>query len=114
MPVWFIWFPFCSIVYVFKAYFQHGSQVSGSCFFMPCAPQSLGDSDQLYPLMFGVLSFIGFDVLPVAYKIIKARFKHWQGKKIWIRKTADRFKQHELKNMSTPGLARRNTPGTVV
>jgi hypothetical protein len=111
---WIIILPFCCIIYVFKGYFHLGSNISGSCFFMPCAPQSLRDSDQLYPLIFGLLSFVGFEVVPIVYKNMNARFKRWQDNRASIKETADHLREHELRRMSTPGLTRRNTPGTVV
>jgi len=106
-------FSFC-VGYVFKGYFHQGFNVSDSCFFMPCAPQSLGDSNQLYHLFFSILSFVGFDVVPIVYKDARNRFKSWQDNRALMEETADRIKEHELTRISTSGVKRTNMPGAVV
>jgi hypothetical protein len=87
-----------SVIHVYKGYLTRQLDSSQSCFFMPCAPQSLGDSDQMYSLLFGVLSFF-FDVLSSLYKWIKKRYED----KAFVGHMSSRFTEHVL---------RRNDPGT--
>ena len=53
--------------YVFKAYPLRRIDPSRSCFFMPCAPQSISDSDQAGPLFVGLILFVGGDVILPIY-----------------------------------------------
>ncbi|KAG4441646.1 hypothetical protein IFR05_002853 [Cadophora sp. M221] len=46
-----------SIKYIYKAYLQRSSKPSQSCFFMPCAPQSITELDQAMEFTAGVVSF---------------------------------------------------------
>jgi hypothetical protein len=46
--MWIMFFPGRAVVYAFKGYLHIGSNVSESCFFMPYAPQSISDEDQMY------------------------------------------------------------------
>jgi hypothetical protein len=47
-----------SIVYFFMAYITRGTSLSQSCFFMPCAPQSIAETDQAFTILAGVFSFV--------------------------------------------------------
>jgi hypothetical protein len=78
---------------------------------MPCAPQSISDGDQLYALVFGILSFLLFDVLPILCKRLKLRLKRLQENKASIEEIAARLREHELRRISAPELVRRYTPG---
>jgi hypothetical protein len=62
--IWMIYLPISVVVYIFKGYLHLGSEVSESCFFMPCTPQSISDEDQIYALLAGLFSLVGFELLP--------------------------------------------------
>jgi hypothetical protein len=47
-----------SISYAFKAYVSRATSPSQSCFFMPCAPQSITETDQAFALLAGLFSFV--------------------------------------------------------
>ncbi|OCL10279.1 hypothetical protein AOQ84DRAFT_994 [Glonium stellatum] len=66
--------PFISVCYIFKAYFRLGSSPSQSCFFMPCAPQSISDSDQAYALLGGLVTFL-FEIVPALLRYIKRKLE---------------------------------------
>jgi hypothetical protein len=74
-PVLVLYLPLYSVVYVLVAYFHLGSNASESCFFMPCAPQSITDEDQLYPLLGGSIFLLAFDVIPPVKKELKKRYR---------------------------------------
>jgi hypothetical protein len=63
-----------AITYVFKAYLGRSADRSKSCFFMPCAPQSILDEDKLQTLVAGSALFFAFDFFPVVIPKIKARY----------------------------------------
>jgi hypothetical protein len=46
---------------------------SESCFFMPCASQSISDEDQLYSLFAGLAIFLAFEVGAPFYDYCKDR-----------------------------------------
>ncbi|KAH6677739.1 hypothetical protein B0J14DRAFT_585047 [Halenospora varia] len=69
----FPFFFFLSVVYVFKAYL-FGSSHSVSCFFMPCAPQSISETDQAGTLFVGLALFVGVEILPPLYATFKKRY----------------------------------------
>lgn len=51
-----------SIVYIFAAYFHLVSSPSQSCFFMPCAPQSILELDQSFSLFAGIFALLAGDL----------------------------------------------------
>ncbi|KAH6700672.1 hypothetical protein BKA61DRAFT_582636 [Leptodontidium sp. MPI-SDFR-AT-0119] len=74
-----VWMSFVGTVvgsYIWEAYFRRNRNawISESCFFMPCAPQSIKEDDQIYPLIASVLLFVGLEVAPVALKNLRRRY----------------------------------------
>ncbi|KGO39666.1 hypothetical protein PEX1_093010 [Penicillium expansum] len=61
--------------YVFVAYVTRSVKASHSCFFMPCAPQSINEEDQLFALFAGLLLFVGWEVIPVLVKEFRKRYR---------------------------------------
>jgi hypothetical protein len=55
--------------YIMNGYLQAGSKYKHSCFFMPCAPQSISDSDQAFPLMLGIILLLACELAPQVWKI---------------------------------------------
>ncbi|KAF2107823.1 hypothetical protein BDV96DRAFT_288073 [Lophiotrema nucula] len=47
---------------------------SKSCFYMPCAPQSLLDWDQLYSLVVGLILLFGIEIVPAFMKSRKEKY----------------------------------------
>ncbi|KAF2670339.1 hypothetical protein BT63DRAFT_235609 [Microthyrium microscopicum] len=71
------------LIYVREAYFHSGSLASESCFFMPCASQTLSDEDQLFGLFAGLTTFAGFEILPplwAHYKVRHQFVEEWEEK----------------------------------
>jgi hypothetical protein len=69
----------CSVVfasggYAFMAYVTRSVKASQSCFFMPCAPQSINEEDQLFALFAGLLLFVGWEVIPILAKEFGKRY----------------------------------------
>jgi hypothetical protein len=60
------------VIYVFKAYLHLGSNASKSCFFMPCAPQSIVEEDQLVGLLVGLM-FLGAEIYHFVFIFLKRR-----------------------------------------
>ena len=54
-----------AISYVLEAYVARNINISGSCFFKPCAPQSIKDGDQLFSLFAGLCLFFFFFFFPM-------------------------------------------------
>ena len=54
-------FGFHSIDYIIAAYLRKGSKYRESCFFMPCAPQSIDDFDQTLALLGGLVLVVVFE-----------------------------------------------------
>lgn len=50
---------FMSACYVVRAYLTLGPASAQSCFFMPCTPQSVLDSDQAFTLLGGLVTLFG-------------------------------------------------------
>ncbi|KAJ5736779.1 uncharacterized protein N7483_001904 [Penicillium malachiteum] len=83
-----------AIVYVSKAYLSGSVERSKSCFFMPCAPQSITDEDQLQPLVVGLALLLGFDLLPVIWRKVKARYAE---RKEFVRDTERRVAELQMR-----------------
>lgn len=75
VPILFLmYFPQLSGAFVISACFHLDSSPSQSCFFMPCAPQSITEIDQVFVLFLGLFSFIVVEiVVPRARKFRKQR-----------------------------------------
>ncbi|KAI9048464.1 hypothetical protein LZ554_007299 [Drepanopeziza brunnea f. sp. 'monogermtubi'] len=63
---------FYTMEYMSAAYFHHGSSPSQSCWFMPCAPQSIAEMDQALALIGGLFSLL---VLEIGWPLIKHQKK---------------------------------------
>ena len=61
------------IDYVWKAYVTRQASISKSCFFMPCAPQSIAENDQAYALLAGLFSFIVPEIALPFLQRVRAR-----------------------------------------
>lgn len=61
-----------SIVYMFKAYLLSSIHLE-SCFFMPCAPQSISEADQSGALFIGLALFVGREIIPPLHKFYRRR-----------------------------------------
>ena len=62
ISMFFIVYPIGTIYYFF--YILFGTPISESCFFMPCAPQSINDWDQAFSLTAGLILLICTEVVP--------------------------------------------------
>jgi len=62
-----------SFAYVLMGYL-FGSGHSDACFFMPCAPQSLSDTDQAGALFVGLVLFVGLEIVAPSYAMLKRRY----------------------------------------
>jgi len=88
-----LWVPavgFPSIQCVFKANVARTVKASQSCFFMPCAPQSINEENQLFALFAGLLIFLGWEVLPMIVKEFKKRCRD---RKEFLRLMEERMQQ---------------------
>lgn len=61
--------------YAFVAYVTRSVKASHSCFFMPCAPQSINEEDQLFALFASLLLFVGWEVIPIVVKEFRKRYR---------------------------------------
>jgi len=52
-----------SFTHIYQVYFHATSSPSHSCFFMPCAPQKIGENDQAYSLFSRPFSLVVIEVL---------------------------------------------------
>ena len=80
-------FPMMAIWYTFSAYFHIGSNVSDSCYFMPCSPYSLLDSDQLMALVLGLVAVVAVEG-PLIWKYVK---RLETSNRIWTASMEQRF-----------------------
>jgi hypothetical protein len=92
--MWMMMVPGGAVVYAFKGYLHMGSSVSESCFFMPCAPQSISDEDQMYALLAGIFCLFGFEVLPPLFKEIRKRYKD---RRSFVRGVEARMRELEMR-----------------
>jgi len=92
--MWVLYIPGSAVVYIFKGYLHIGSNVSESCFFMPCSPQSITDEDQMYALLAGLFSFFGFEVLPSVSKELR---KRWKDKRLFVQDLEGRMREFEMR-----------------
>lgn len=86
-PIWFPWIvtnvvlfhllalidsPLVMVSYVFQVLGSGGKIVRKSCFFMPCAPQGIGDWDQAFALLCGLGMFV-YEVGPLFISFLRRR-----------------------------------------
>lgn len=75
---WSIMLVCASAWYVGVAYVPRWSKASQSCFFMPCAPQSINEKDQLFALFAGLVLLLGWEVIPVLTAEFSKRYRDRQ------------------------------------
>jgi len=92
--MWMMFVPGSAVLYAFKGYLHMGSSVSESCFFMPCAPQSISDEDQMYALLAGLFCLFGFEVLPPLFKEMRKRYKD---RRSFVREVEARMRELEMR-----------------
>ncbi|KAJ5964799.1 uncharacterized protein N7479_004675 [Penicillium vulpinum] len=80
--------------YAFVAYVTRSVKASQSCFFMPCAPQSINEEDQLFALFAGLLVFIGWEIIPI---IVKEFRKRYRDRREFVRDMEERMRDLEMR-----------------
>jgi hypothetical protein len=93
---WILGLGFFVTSYVFKAYVTRSVKASKSCFFMPCAPQSIKEEDQLFALFAGLSLFVGWEVLPVLTKQFKKRYRD---RKEFVQDVENRMRQLQMRRL---------------
>ena len=78
-----------SFAYIYQVYFHATSSPSHSCFFMPCAPQKIGENDQAYSLFSGLFSLVVIEVL-VPWVVRRLR-KEWLEKRLLEQEVGERI-----------------------
>ncbi|PVH80533.1 hypothetical protein DL98DRAFT_532069 [Cadophora sp. DSE1049] len=86
MSIWFFLIGVC--MYINAAYFTKGSSPSQTCFFMPCAPQSIAELDQALGLTAGIFSFF---VVEVGYPYLQRKKRQRRERREFEQETARRF-----------------------
>jgi len=110
---WYMFGSFLGIVatfYVFKGYLLSGPVHSESCFFMPCAPQSISDTDQAGALFLGIALFIGVEVSPPLYGMLKHKYREDEGFRRVINKRILMGLMRDAINEITGSDGERSTP----
>lgn len=92
--VWLIMVGCVSGWYAFVAYVTHSVKASRSCFFMPCAPQSINEEDQLFALFASLLLFVGWEVIPIVVKEFRKRYRDRQE---FVRDMEERMRELEIR-----------------
>ena len=83
---------------------------SQSCFFMPCSPQPLSDSDQAYALLAGLVLFFGAEIAPGVLK----KFREKRKSKRLFEQEVQRRIGVEMARRTNSGLAQQDpTPSAV-
>jgi len=77
-----------SIKYSFNAYIKHPSIHNESCYFMPCAPQSIGDFDQTMALLTGLFTLF---VVEIGFPLWKRRQEAMRAKLVFEQQATQRF-----------------------
>jgi hypothetical protein len=98
--MWIVNIPGSIVVYVFKAYLRLGSNVSESCFFMPCAPQSIKEEGQLYPLLVGLFSLFAFEILPPIFGELRQRYRE---NRLFVQDVQGRLRQFQMRRRTRAG-----------
>ncbi|RFU25614.1 hypothetical protein B7463_g10728, partial [Scytalidium lignicola] len=96
-----IFLPISVVIYIFKGYLHLGSNVSESCFFMPCTPQSISDEDQIYALLAGLFALVGFELLP---PILRKLRKEYRDRRLFEEDVKRRLRQAELRRSTSAPL----------
>lgn len=91
---WFITVGCASGWYAFVAYVTRSVKASHSCFFMPCAPQSINEEDQLFALFASLLLFVGWEVIPIVVKEFRKRYRDRQE---FVRDMEERMRDLEIR-----------------
>jgi hypothetical protein len=99
IPLWWILcVGVCVTYYAVRAYMTRGVKASESCFFMPCAPQSIKEEDQLFALIAGLLLFVGWEILPVVRYEFKKRYRD---RKAFVQDVELRMRQLQTRRLLT-------------
>jgi hypothetical protein len=99
IPLWWILcVGVCVTYYAVRAYMTRGVKASESCFFMPCAPQSIKEEDQLFALIAGLLLFVGWEILPVVRYESKKRYRD---RKAFVQDVELRMRQLQTRRLLT-------------
>ncbi|KAJ5788244.1 hypothetical protein N7457_003234 [Penicillium paradoxum] len=93
---WSIMLTCASAWYVVMTYVARSVKASQSCFFMPCAPQSINEEDQLFALFAGLLMFLGWEIIPVLVKGFRKRYRDRQES---IEHMEERMRQLEMRRI---------------
>jgi hypothetical protein len=97
---WLVVIPGSIVVYLFKGYLHFGSNVSESCFFMQCAPQSIKEEDQLYALLAGLFA-LGYEIAPHAFKKLRDRYRE---RRLFFQQVEERLEQSEMRRRAAAWL----------
>jgi len=100
-----IYFFFFSVMFLFKR-FSGSIESSDSCFFMPCAPQSISETDQAGALFIGLFLFLAVEIVIPLYKILKMRYRDDENFRLMVDR---RFQAGVIRRVV--GEATGNTPG---
>lgn len=99
-----VWFPILSLQYTYAAYLKNWSIHQESCFFMPCAPHSIGEPGQLMGLIMGLVSVTIVEVLlPYIRRKSEAR-------QVFETDTAAKLDLDEISNRESTGLLSMDSP----
>jgi hypothetical protein len=90
---WLVVIPGSIVAYICKGYLGFGSNFSESCFFMPCAPQTIKEEDQLYALLAGLLA-LGFELVVPVFKKLRDVFRE---RRLFIQDVEGRMRQFEMR-----------------
>lgn len=72
--IMYLFYPFHALITFLKIVFTGGKSFKKACFFMPCAPQSLLDMDQVVGVLIGLIMFVGIEIgVPM--------YRKWQKRK---------------------------------
>jgi hypothetical protein len=82
-----------TIVYIFEGYLGLGSNASESCFFMPCAPQTIKEEDQLYALLAGLFA-LGYELALPLYKKLRQGYRE---RRLFVQDVEGRLRQFEMR-----------------
>ncbi|KAK3080248.1 hypothetical protein LTS18_002749 [Coniosporium uncinatum] len=92
-------FPVAAVWYVVEAYLKRHSSVSDSCFFMPCSPYSIWDSDQLLALLLGCVAGLVVEG-PLVWSLVK---KKWVANRVFTQEMERRFRALQGRTVDAGG-----------
>ena len=90
-----------SAIYVWKGYFFHSVPSSQSCFFMPCAPQSIHEWDQSGVLFAGLGLLVIGDIIPHVSQFLKNRKREREALEFEMRNVEDRIAAANVRRANT-------------